>query len=78
MQPSIVNWSDDGNEFSVLLNDNPLADFVEIPADYRDLLFSNIIAGAVRGTLETVCYPREPRAKLIRHRHGILCSTMMR
>jgi hypothetical protein len=54
VQPQIDHWSDDGNSFSLIINDNPLADFVELPGEYKDLFFSNIIAGAVRGSLETV------------------------
>lgn len=54
VQPQISNWSEDGNAFSLLLNDNPLTDFVDLPEQHNRLLFSNIIAGAVRGALETV------------------------
>lgn len=55
VQPQIANWSEDGCEFSVILNDNPLADFVEVPAEHKGLLFSSLVAGALKGALETVC-----------------------
>jgi hypothetical protein len=38
-----------------VLADNPLADFVELPDEYRaDLQYSALLAGAVRGALEMV------------------------
>ena len=34
--------------------DNPLADFVELPTEYKDLKYSNILCGVIRGALESV------------------------
>jgi trafficking protein particle complex subunit 3 len=31
--PTVANWSADGKAFSLLLEDNPLADFAELPED---------------------------------------------
>lgn len=43
-------------EFSLVLEENPLAEFVELPRDARagGLWFSNVLAGVLRGALEMV------------------------
>lgn len=43
-------------EFSLILEENPLADFVEMPPDARQggLWWSNVLAGVIRGALEMV------------------------
>lgn len=43
-------------EFSLTFEENPLAEFVELPEDARlgGLWFSNVLAGVVRGCLEMV------------------------
>lgn len=43
-------------EFSLILDENPLADFVEMPPDARQggLWWSNVLAGVIRGALEMV------------------------
>lgn len=52
--PVIANWSPKGDEFSLILESNPLTDFVELPEDHPNLLYSNIICGVIRGALEMV------------------------
>ena len=42
------------DEFSLILDQNPLVDFVELPENHPNLLYSNIICGVVRGALEMV------------------------
>uniref|UniRef100_A0A1I8GGA3 Trafficking protein particle complex subunit n=1 Tax=Macrostomum lignano TaxID=282301 RepID=A0A1I8GGA3_9PLAT len=42
------------NEFSLVLDSNPLTEFVELPQSHANLQFSNIICGALRGALEAV------------------------
>ena len=57
--PTITNWTADGKQFSLLFDENPLADFVELPDDGRsqdELWFSNILCGVLRGALEMVRY----------------------
>ncbi|KAJ3107323.1 transport protein particle 22 kDa subunit [Phlyctochytrium bullatum] len=55
ISPTVTNWSADGKEFSIILDDNPLAEFVELPEDAADQLwFSNILCGVIRGALEMV------------------------
>ncbi|KAL7422378.1 hypothetical protein Q5752_003024 [Cryptotrichosporon argae] len=43
-------------EFVLTLDDNPLAEFAELPRDAREggLWFSNVLAGVVRGALEMI------------------------
>ncbi|KAL8948192.1 MAG: hypothetical protein Q9222_005598 [Ikaeria aurantiellina] len=55
--PNVSNWSADNKSFSLIFEENPLADFVELPNDGRaqdELWFSNILCGIIRGALEMV------------------------
>ncbi|KAI8061764.1 NO signaling/Golgi transport ligand-binding domain-containing protein [Gongronella butleri] len=54
--PNVTNWSADNKEFSLLFDENPLTEFVELPADALDggLWYSNIYCGILRGALEMV------------------------
>ncbi|QKX55010.1 uncharacterized protein TRUGW13939_02100 [Talaromyces rugulosus] len=55
--PTITNWTSDNKQFSLVFDENPLADFVELPDDGRaqdELWFSNILCGVLRGSLEMV------------------------
>jgi hypothetical protein len=55
--PIVTGWSQDGKSFGLVFEENPLADFVELPDDGRaqeELWYSNILSGVVRGALEMV------------------------
>ncbi|OCK84836.1 BET3 family protein [Lepidopterella palustris CBS 459.81] len=55
--PTITNWTSDNKQFSLVFDENPLADFVELPDDGRaqdELWYSNILCGVLRGSLEMV------------------------
>lgn len=54
--PTIANWTPDNQQFSLLLAENPLAHYVELPDERacRELWYSNIYAGVLRGALEMV------------------------
>lgn len=54
--PIVSNWSPDNTEFSLILEENPLAEFVELPDETASatLWYSNILAGIIRGALEMV------------------------
>jgi len=56
IQPAVVNWNATFDEFSLLLDPNPLVEFVELPEDkkYESLSYSQVICGAIRGALEMV------------------------
>ncbi|KAE8624178.1 hypothetical protein XENTR_v10005856 [Xenopus tropicalis] len=50
--PTITNWSPAGDEFSLILENNPLVDFVELPDNHSTLVYSNLLCGVLRGALE--------------------------
>ncbi|KAK9467186.1 NO signaling/Golgi transport ligand-binding domain-containing protein [Lipomyces arxii] len=55
--PTVGNWSSDNKQFTLTLDENPLADFVELPDDGKassELWYSNILCGVLRGALEMV------------------------
>lgn len=45
-----------GSSFTLTLDDNPLAEFVELPEEALEggLWFSNVLCGVLRGSLEMV------------------------
>ena len=43
-------------EYGLIFTENPLNDFVELPDKYKDMWYSNIICGIIKGSLETVKY----------------------
>ena len=52
--PVVTNWSAAGDEFSLLMDNNPLSDFVELPEGHESLNYSNLLCGVIRGALEMV------------------------
>ena len=52
--PSVANWSAGGDEFSLLLDSNPLAEFVELPDTCSNMRYSALLPGIVRGACEMV------------------------
>jgi trafficking protein particle complex subunit 3 len=56
----VTSWAADEKSFSLVFDENPLADFVELPEDgpYEKLWYSNILCGVIRGALEMVLYLR--------------------
>lgn len=55
--PTIAGWGQDNKAFSLVFEENPLADFVELPDDGRaqdELWYSNVLCGVIRGALEMV------------------------
>ena len=54
INPSITNWSPGNDEFSLIIDNNPLTEFVELPDNLFSLKYSNIFAGVIRGALEMV------------------------
>ena len=56
--PTVTNWTSDNKQFSLLFDENPLADSVELPDDGRaqdELWYSSMLCGIIRGALEMVC-----------------------
>lgn len=54
VSPTITSWTSASDEFSLIFESNPLAEFVELPDNYSHLKYSNILCGAIRGALEMV------------------------
>lgn len=55
--PAVTNWSADNKAFTLVFDENPLAEFVELPDDGKsqdELWYSNILCGVLRGALEMV------------------------
>ncbi|CCH43058.1 Trafficking protein particle complex subunit 3 [Wickerhamomyces ciferrii] len=55
--PTITNWTSDGKTFSLIIEENPLAEFVELPDDgksNKELWYSNVLVGVLKGALEMV------------------------
>ncbi|CCD26245.1 TRAPP complex core subunit BET3 NDAI_0H00710 [Naumovozyma dairenensis CBS 421] len=53
--PQITNWDRKKEAFSLILIDNPLSEFVELPMDaMKELWYSNILCGVLKGALEMV------------------------
>ncbi len=81
--PSVTNWSPAGDEFSLILENNPLVDFVELPDNHSTLVYSNLLCGVLRGALEMVrsingwLYRTKSRDFLfVRKRKNSLCVEM--
>jgi trafficking protein particle complex subunit 3 len=51
---NVANWSADKKEFSIVVADNPLTDFVELPDHFAGLDYSNVLCGVINGALEMV------------------------
>eukprot|EP00923_Selenidium_pygospionis_P035043 GHVN01061049.1.p1 GENE.GHVN01061049.1~~GHVN01061049.1.p1 ORF type:complete len:190 (+),score=52.30 GHVN01061049.1:195-764(+) len=50
----VRNWNTAGTSCSLTLADNPLTEFVELPAAMSNLAYSNLLCGVIRGALEQV------------------------
>lgn len=49
ISPEVTAWNKDNTAFSLLFTDNPLIDFVELPPQYSNLQYCNILCGIVKG-----------------------------
>ncbi|PNY17432.1 trafficking protein particle complex subunit 3-like protein [Trifolium pratense] len=56
---SVTNWDAEGTCCSIVLEDNPLVDFVELPDNYQGLYYCNILSGVIRGALDMVSMKAE-------------------
>lgn len=52
--PQVNNWNAAGDEFSLIFDNNPLIEFVELPDHCSHLKYSNILVGILRGACEMV------------------------
>lgn len=51
---TVTNWDAEGTTCSLVLEDNPLVDFVELPDTCQGLQYCNLLSGVIRGALEMV------------------------
>eukprot|EP00249_Psilotum_nudum_P005109 c18590_g1_i1 orf=152-709(+) len=58
---TVTSWDADGNECSLILDENPLVDFVELPETCQGLYYCNVLCGVIRGALEMVSMRTEIR-----------------
>ena len=49
-----VGWAPNDSEFSLVYTENPITTFVELPPQFADLHYSNMLCGVIRGALEMV------------------------
>ena len=52
--PQVAGWNSAGDEFSLVIENNPLAEFVELPEGRNNLWYSSILIGVIKGALEMV------------------------
>eukprot|EP00795_Rhopilema_esculentum_P017542 gene17542-9168_t len=52
ISPQVVGWNAAGDEFSLVIENNPLAEFVELPEGHNNLWYSSILIGVIKGALE--------------------------
>jgi hypothetical protein len=51
---TVSKWNGEETAFSLLIDENPLVDFVELPEHLRALKYCNVLCGVIRGALEMV------------------------
>ncbi|KAL4272115.1 hypothetical protein GQ457_13G018460 [Hibiscus cannabinus] len=56
---SVTKWDADGSCCSIVLEENPLVDFVELLDTCQGLYYCNILSGVIRGALEMVVMKTE-------------------
>lgn len=54
VRATVCGWNSDATQCSLVLEDNPLADLVELPEDCAGLSYCEALCGAVAGALEAV------------------------
>jgi len=52
MEASVTSWSPDRQQCCLVFTENPLTDFIELPANLQGLQCSQAMSGALRGALE--------------------------
>ncbi|KAK3424189.1 hypothetical protein EUGRSUZ_F00980 [Eucalyptus grandis] len=56
---SVTNWDIEGTCCNMVLEENPLVDFVELPDTCQGLYYCNVLCGVIRGALEMVSMKTE-------------------
>eukprot|EP00771_Trimastix_marina_P000943 gnl/Trimastix_PCT/1979.p2 GENE.gnl/Trimastix_PCT/1979~~gnl/Trimastix_PCT/1979.p2 ORF type:complete len:186 (+),score=43.63 gnl/Trimastix_PCT/1979:35-592(+) len=50
----VTNWNPEGTKCTLVIRENPLTDFVELPENCSTLSYCNILCGVITGALEMV------------------------
>ena len=50
----VTSWNAERTSFCLVIYENPLAEFVELPPHLSELRYSNLLCGAIRGALEMI------------------------
>lgn len=50
----IYDWNEDNTECNISIDNNPFALFTDMPNEYNNLKYSNLLCGIIRGSLEMV------------------------
>lgn len=54
VNPTVTSWSQSNDEFSLIFEQNPMTEFVELPENFINLKYCNLFCGIVRGACEMV------------------------
>ncbi len=54
VEPTVTNWSPASDEFSLLFDQNPLTEFVQLPESCLNIKYCNLFCGMIRGGCEMV------------------------
>jgi len=54
INPNVTNWSSGNDEFSLIFDATPFAEFAELPDTCSNLKYANILPGIIRGACEMV------------------------
>jgi hypothetical protein len=54
VNPTVTSWSSASDEFSLLFDQNPMTEFVELPESCLSLKYCNLFCGIIRGACEMV------------------------
>ena len=57
VNPTVTSWSSASDEFSLLFDQNPVTEFVELPESCLSLKYCNLFCGIIRGACEMVRGP---------------------
>ena len=57
INPNVTNWSGGNEEFSLIFDSTPFAEFAELPDTCSNLKYANILPGIIRGACEMVSCP---------------------
>jgi hypothetical protein len=77
---TVTNWDAEGTSCSLVLEDNPLVDFVELPDTCQGLQYCNLLSGVIRGALEMVgllfnCFSIQVSSFTFHVSHAIECCS---